>query len=156
MHIYTRNAFFRERDTLKKHQKVRFAYIYARNEFFDDFLGGHTFPIRTYPTPFFHLMPRVTGCPLRENNLQKCFKKPFLGQMPDCDLHPQKHSGYRQPLTVQKTGYYLRETKEKINCSSKQTLGSYHKDLRALQGHLDRSRECIVRMIAKRNTHPQR
>ena len=79
IYIYAKRIFSRAWHPKKTSKSAFRAYIYARNEFFDDFLGGHTFPIRTYPTPFFHLMPRVTGCPLRENNLQKCFKKPFLG-----------------------------------------------------------------------------
>ena len=58
---WTRKLFFVNKTCLKlllhakKSPKSAFrVYIYAKNEFFDDFFGGFTFPIPTYPTPFFH------------------------------------------------------------------------------------------------------
>ena len=46
------------------------------------FLEASLFRFRLTLHLFFLLMPRVTGCPRRKNNVQKCFKNPFLGLNP--------------------------------------------------------------------------
>ena len=101
IYIYTRNEcvlpffFFFEQNNTKCHRFVCMrvnrdkivaqtskkwfqnafgAYIYilyTKNIVFHQILACDTFPIPTWYTPFFLLLPRVTGCPPRKNRLRK-------------------------------------------------------------------------------------
>ena len=53
-----------------------YIYIYMQKmNFLVIFLEASLFRFRLTLHLFFILMPRVTGCPRRKNNVQKCFKK---------------------------------------------------------------------------------